>query len=70
MPYAQMNQADKDELEDLIDRATLSQVLDALADICGDKGEHLRSNWQDTIQAREWERMGSRLSALAYKSDV
>lgn len=43
-----------DRLESLIDQISLSTVLEALADICQAKGDHVRSNWQDTQTAKVW----------------
>lgn len=42
------------ELEALVDSWSLASVLDALADICHGKSEHVRSNWQDTSLAKQW----------------
>jgi hypothetical protein len=44
----------KDELEGAIDKVGLSKVLFMLAEICGEKAEHLRANWQDNNAAKEW----------------
>lgn len=46
---------DKDTLEKMIDANTLTWVLNALTDICYEKAEHLRTNWQDKISALPWE---------------
>jgi len=58
------------ELETVIDRTSLSNVLDLLADICGDKGEHLRSNWQDENTAKVWEHAGKHIARLAASLDI
>jgi hypothetical protein len=42
-----------DDLEGWIDRRGLQWVLDALAGVCQEKADHLRTNWQG---ARSWER--------------
>jgi hypothetical protein len=51
----------KDQLEAMIDQRSLKEVLDMLAEICHEKADHLRSNWQDEAAARDWERMGNRI---------
>lgn len=48
-------------LEGLVDRWTLTDVLEQLARVCGEKAEHLRSNWQDNESARVWDRMYNRI---------
>jgi hypothetical protein len=53
-----------DQLEALIDASTLAIVLDALADVCHAKAEHLTSNWQDSTSARHWSDMGRRIGTV------
>lgn len=43
------------QLEALVDGASLQGVLMALSDICGEKAEHVRTNWQDRGLARQWD---------------
>lgn len=49
-------------LETLIDRNGLAAVLSALSQICSDKAEHLRSNWQDEASAKEWDKHSRRIA--------
>jgi hypothetical protein len=44
------------QLETMIDGASLCEVLEALEAVCHDKAEHLRNNWQDEPSARAWAR--------------
>lgn len=44
-----------EQLESMIDTKGLRHILDTLVDICMEKAEHLRSNWQDTTAADNWE---------------
>jgi hypothetical protein len=53
------------ELERLIDTCSLAEVLVALDVICGDKADHLRTNWQDNTSARAWDKMRKTLQAAA-----
>ena len=54
----------KDQLEAMIDKTSLNDVLEMLAEICHEKAEHLRCNWQDETAARQWERWGNRISRI------
>jgi hypothetical protein len=45
-----------EELERLVDQYGLHRVTDWLADICAQKAEHIRHNWQDEKMARLWEK--------------
>lgn len=60
-----INQLDKTNLELLVDQIGLDEVLSALADISGEKGEHLRVNWQDRGAAKLWDQFANRLESLA-----
>jgi hypothetical protein len=55
----------QDALEDLVDQASLHDVLDALSTICYEKADHVRTTWQDIALARLWITNGTRLDALA-----
>lgn len=52
-------------LEAMVDSATLAEVLEALADICHEKADHLRVNWQDSGMAVVWDRAGGRVQTLS-----
>lgn len=53
-----------DQLETLVDRHGLPQVLEALAMVCSAKADHLRTNWQDDgPQARAWDNAAVHLLA-------
>ncbi len=49
------------ELENIIDRHSLSAVLLALEVVCGEKADHIRANWQDKTLAREWDKYSKRM---------
>ena len=57
-------------LEEMIDRKSLWEVLEALHEICYAKAEHLRANWQDTEAAREWERAGEACDKACAKAST
>jgi hypothetical protein len=44
------------DLETMVDRVGLNNVLYALAHICRAKGEHLRAAWQDATTANVWDK--------------
>jgi hypothetical protein len=52
-------------LESLVDSHGLCAVLECLADICKEKAEHLRTNWQDAGQARLWDNSGDLVQRTA-----
>ena len=55
-------------LEELIDKESLSTVLDTLASICFGKAEHLATNWQDTESAKAWTKIGNTVFTCADKA--
>lgn len=42
------------DLETLIDCCGIDSVLMAVSEICGEKAEHVQTNWQDTALAKRW----------------
>jgi hypothetical protein len=60
----------EDELEELVDTNSLAEVLDALAQVCYEKAEHLRGNWQDRDTAAHWDKAGGKIDALGSTVDV
>ena len=53
------------ELEGMVDRVGIRNVLYALARICDGKSEHTASMWQDTSTAQVWNRWAWRIESLA-----
>lgn len=39
----------------MVDRWTLTEVLEQLAIICDHKAEHLQTVWQDRFASEQWE---------------
>lgn len=56
---------DMAQLERIMDTYGLEGLLYAISDICADKAEHIRSNWQDNITARYWEHRHIRVTRAA-----
>jgi len=52
-------------VEALIDRYGLGPLLGAIEEICYEKGDHLRTSWQDESSAKDWEKAGRRTGKLA-----
>lgn len=61
MATSELRASDKEQLEAFVDGHGLTTVCEMLAEICEDKAEHLRVNWQDEPTARMWERDAKRL---------
>jgi hypothetical protein len=53
-----------EELETMLDQSSLGDILAALAEIANEKADHLRSNWQDDVAAKSWERDAAKLDKL------
>ena len=43
-----------EELEAIVDKLCVADVLALLAGICHDKAEHVECNWQDSHAAKWW----------------
>lgn len=55
------------ELENMIDKSNLAQVIQDLVDICYGKAEHLRVNWQDESAAKGWDKAAAKLESIIAK---
>jgi len=51
---AEMNKIDIESLEGFIDLFGLKEVISKLSFICGEKAEHIATNWQDVKTAKVW----------------
>ena len=59
-----------DELERLMDSSSVGAMLTAMADICEEKADHIRENWQDKPLSECWDEAASSLRVLAGKSVI
>jgi len=57
-------------LEALVDRHGAKAVLLDLAFICAEKADHIRSNWQDEVTAKAWDRAAKACDRLQLKTEV
>lgn len=55
------------DIEEMIDKVGLSKFLFMLAEVCGEKAEHIRTNWQDRNLAKEWDADAKAIEKLAAK---
>jgi hypothetical protein len=51
-------------LETLIDKHGLAAVLSAMSEVCAEKAEHIRSNWQDRATAKPWDEVSNTFDDL------
>jgi hypothetical protein len=54
MTNRDLNTTERATLESIIDSTNVQSVLMALSEICGEKSDHIRDNWQDVLTARAW----------------
>ena len=70
LPFLSENSPVMLELEGMVDRVGIRNVLYALAKICDGKAEHTASMWQDTSTAQVWNRWAWRIESLAEGSQL
>lgn len=58
------------QLENILDNAGLSRLLERLAIVCHEKADHLRTNWQDYGAAKNWDDAGSKIAHEANQFEV
>ena len=44
-----------EDIELIIDQIGITGLCDLIAEICSAKSDHIESNWQDEILAKEWD---------------
>ena len=47
-------------LEEMIDCNSIQSLTDKLAEICSEKADHIRSNYQDDVLADSWDKLAAR----------
>jgi hypothetical protein len=52
------------QLETLIDRYGIDNVIAMLGFVCGEKAEHIATNYQDASQGKEWIKLSADLDKL------
>lgn len=57
-------------LERMIDARSVAAVLAIVADVCQEKAQHIRENWQDEELAQAWERAARRVEVCAQSPAV
>jgi hypothetical protein len=59
--------ADYTALENIIDRSSVREVLNAIGVICQEKAAHIAENWQDEALSMKWDRAGEKIRDFAGK---
>lgn len=57
------------QIETLIDRYGLSTFLSILGYVCGEKSEHLATNWQDATAAKTWLQLSAEIDKLTARAE-
>ncbi len=57
------------DLERLIDRGGMEQVLQQVSEICGAKAQHISEAWQDAGLARRWATVEGAVGCATASSD-
>lgn len=66
-----LDQTDRDDIETLIDQHGLAAIVEAIAIICYEKADHIRTNWgNDAASVRAWQRAAHMLEATANKPAI
>ena len=60
----------KEQVEQLVDTLTLPVLLAMLGEVCEEKADHIRTNWQDEALAGFWDDAASAIVALAGRSAI
>lgn len=66
----QLAPSDLTELESMIDRTSLAEVLRGLRDTCDAKAAHLAEAWQDNASAALWSKAAVQVGNLVERPAV
>jgi hypothetical protein len=59
-----METKDRDILEGLVDGYSLTEVMEALAEICDEKADHILTNWQDEKTSKVWTHVALKIAQV------
>jgi len=65
-----MSAKDEIELEKIVDKVGLVMTLSMLARICSEKGDHIRSSYDDEETACAWEEAGEAISEVEIDEEL
>lgn len=65
----ELTNGQKDDLERLIDRHGIANVLNAIGEISGEKAAHIASMWQDTTLSKRWDKLATWLGEAAVQAE-
>ena len=65
-----LTQEQQDTLESILDSATLEDVFDSPDNICYEKANHLRTNWQEEAMGKAWEKAGAKVGGISHSAAV
>lgn len=60
----------KEDIQAILDSMNVSEMLKIMSQICDEKAETLRSEWQDIETARAWEKVGRSVRKIKIKADL
>ena len=60
------NTTNQDKLEQIVDSLGVKGTLEALAQVCFDKSEHLAVNWQDYSTGQLYSEIANAINQFAY----
>ena len=56
--------SDIEKIQKLIDTQSCCDLLETIADLCLEKGDHIETYRQDSITAKPWKKLAKRLSKI------
>ena len=61
---------DKDYIEDMIDEHGLQHVIETISDVCYEKEQHIKENWQDIPLSATWNKAARYLFTCAMTTKI
>ncbi|MEA5565472.1 MULTISPECIES: hypothetical protein [unclassified Anabaena] len=61
---------DKEDIKAMLDSMSVVDVLRIMSQICYEKAEYLRTDYQDSETARAWEKVGRAVGKIKIKTEL
>lgn len=68
MSDSQLSEKELFDLENLIDKRGIEDVLIAISELCGAKADHIKVNWQDMQLALRWHTLEGAVGCVVPKA--
>ena len=56
------------DVEEMVNELGVDGILEMISEVCYEKAQHVRENWQDEVLAKQWDKLGSIVDSCSAKA--